>query len=632
MATRTTPATLGGLPVQIDYTARDYEAIRAEMLNLATRIMPEWTDRQPSDIGVTLVEAMSYVADILSYQLDRVQNESYLATAQTREAVVNMLRLIGYELQPASPASVSMLIKTNLDNVVLPAGFTVRTRGDSITAALSYELIESVQLGVAGYYCVSSQTQRAKRRFGPTPLNDDRLVFYAGRRVADAVGVSNGLPDQSFILPQSPVCIGGDEQAITLLVGSEVWEGRTSFIGTDPTDKVFIYRFLSTQEVLVTFGDGVNGAIPINGDTIIAQYRIEGGSIGNRAGVGAIALSDSVAGVEFVYNLEQPTGGTDPESLASAKKRGPLSLRAMDRCVTLGDFETMAAMTPGVGVRAARAARGDDPLEVVVYVAAQGDNPIPTGRWFSDMNAGYGALGVVGRWLSVRKPVPTLLSVEAPTPIEPYLEATVYVYPNIITSRVQTSVDAALQALFNQITDEFGEGVPLSAVIQAIENTRGVDYLNVQAFHRVPSARLINGSEDAFSAGAVIVTGLNVQTRAETYDIEFISSTRYLLRRADRSYVSGSNGVRRVFTTNINEVVSDYNLGATDVEASRYELFSLFVSTGVPLPTTSSVWRFSVDDYLGNINAHPYEIVVAPVMGDGRLDPSTIRLTYIGGI
>lgn len=632
MATRTTPMTLGGLPVQIDYTARDYEAIRAEMLTLASRILPEWTDRQPSDIGVTLVEAMAYVSDILSYQLDRVQNESYLASAQTREAVVAMLRLIGYELKPASPASVSMLIKTNADNVVLPAGFRVSTRSDANTAALSYELIEAVQLGVAGYYCVSTEAQRAKRRFGPTPLTDDRLVFYAGRRVTDAVGVSSGVADQSFILPQYPVCVGGDQSAIDLLVGDEVWEARTSFIGTDPTDKVFVYRFLSTQEVIINFGDGVNGAIPANGDTIIAQYRIDGGAGGNRAGVGSINTSDSVSGVEFVYNLQQPAGGTDPESLASAKKRGPLSLRAMDRCVTLGDFETMAVMTPQVGLRAARAAQGEDRLEVVVYVAAQGDNPIPTGRWFSDLEAGYGALGAVGRWLSVRKPVPTKLSVEAPTPIEPYLEASVFVHPNIITSRVQASVDSALQALFNKITDEFGEGVPLSAVVQAIENTRGVDYVNVQAFHRIPSARLINGSEDAFNAGGVIITGLNVQTRAETYDVEFISPSRYFLRRANRSYVSDENGDRRTFSVNINETVSDYNLTATDVEAARYELFNIFVSTSFPTVTSSTVWRFSVDDYLGNISARPYEIVVAPTMGDGRLDPETIRITYIGGI
>ena len=78
MPLRNQPTSLGGLPIQIDYTTRDFDAIRNEMLTLANKLTPEWTDREPGDIGVTLIESMAYISDILSYQLDRVQNESYI--------------------------------------------------------------------------------------------------------------------------------------------------------------------------------------------------------------------------------------------------------------------------------------------------------------------------------------------------------------------------------------------------------------------------------------------------------------------------------------------------------------------------------------------------------------------------
>ena len=67
MPLRKRPTSLGGLPIQIDYSARDYDAFLQEMLFMTTQLTPEWTDKEPGDIGVTLLESVAYVADILSY-------------------------------------------------------------------------------------------------------------------------------------------------------------------------------------------------------------------------------------------------------------------------------------------------------------------------------------------------------------------------------------------------------------------------------------------------------------------------------------------------------------------------------------------------------------------------------------
>lgn len=634
MPLRNQTTSLGGLPIQIDYTARDYEAIRAELLKLATVLTPEWTDREPGDIGVTIIEAMSYVSDILSYQLDRVQNESYLASAQTREAVVDTLRLIGYELAPATPATVAMVVRTNIDGVTLPEGFTVKTEATNQLDALEYQLNEDVQLDVAGLYCVAYEQSKVARVFGEPSAIDDRLIFTAGKQVTDGVGVSNGNPDQVFLLPSSPVCLGiGGSESIKVSVNGDIYEARTSFVGTEPTDAVFVYRFLDTQEVLIKFGDGVNGKIPPMNGVIIATYRTGGGEETNRAGIGSITEFDNIEGVVEVYNVSQPSGGSDPEDINTAKKRGPLTLRALDRCVTLEDFETMSLQTPGRGVRTARAVQGDSPLDVEVYVATEGDNPIPDGRWFPSLQNGYGTLGAVGRWLNQKKPVPTRLSVLKPTAVNPYLEATIYVYPNLLRQTVEFDVDQALQVLFNQVTEDFGEGIPMSSVIQSIENTRGVDYVNVTAFHRLPKMRFITGNEDAFDAATLNITDITSQMRREVYTIEWQNANTYQLRRdSDGGLVTDSNGVVEQYLTEASYLIANHNPSPSDNQPSQEYQFNIAVSVGVITPNYGDTWQFSVDNYLGNIEARPHEIVVAPLQNDGRLNSSQFSLTYQGGI
>lgn len=632
MPLRNQPTSLGGLPIQIDYTTRDFDAIRNEMLTLANRLTPEWTDREPGDIGVTIIEAMAYISDVLSYQLDRAQNESYLASAQTREAVVDLLRLIGYELSPASPATVAMVIRTNEDDVTLPAGFTVRTQANAQTSALQYQLKEAVTLPLAGLYCVSYEQSKVTRIFNENSATNDGLIFVAGRQVLEGVGVSDGTQNQTFLLGDSPVCLSADGAAsISITVNGDLYESRTSFIGTEPSDLVFTYKFLSTQEVIITFGDGVNGAIPPSNATILASYRVDGGQETNRAGVGSITQFDTIAGVVSVYNVNQPSGGSDPENILSAKKNGPLSLRALDRCVTLEDFETMARLTPGGAIRSARAVQGESPLTVDVYIASEGDNPVPSGRWYPSLQNGYGLIGAVGRWLNQKKPVPTRLNVLAPTAINPYFEAIVYVYPNLLRQTVEFDVDVSLQTLFNQITNDFGEGVPLSAIMQAIENTRGVDYVDVLASHRLPSMRFISGDLDAFDGASLTISGLNEQTQKNKYRIEWLNGAQYRLKVGDR-FITDENGNISSFLTGQSHLISLYNENSVDNEAARFDQFRIFIDVGATTPNFQDTWAFSVDDYLGNIEAEAYEIIVAPIQNDGRVSRDQFVLTFTGGI
>jgi hypothetical protein len=83
-------------PPDIDYLAKDYASFRRVMLDRLALSMPQWTERNPADLGVALVEALAYTADQLSYQQDAVATEAYLGTARQRVSVRRHARVMDY--------------------------------------------------------------------------------------------------------------------------------------------------------------------------------------------------------------------------------------------------------------------------------------------------------------------------------------------------------------------------------------------------------------------------------------------------------------------------------------------------------------------------------------------------------
>lgn len=89
---------------EINYLARDYASFRQMMLDRIAVLTPRWTERNPADLGIALVEALAYVADYLSYEQDAIATEAYLRTARRRVSVKRHARLIDYVVHDGSNA------------------------------------------------------------------------------------------------------------------------------------------------------------------------------------------------------------------------------------------------------------------------------------------------------------------------------------------------------------------------------------------------------------------------------------------------------------------------------------------------------------------------------------------------
>ena len=139
---------------EIDYLAKDYASFRRLMLDRMALLMPEWRERNPADLGVTLVETLAYVGDYLSYQQDAVATEAYLGTARRRVSVRRHARLVDYSMHDGCNARAWVQVQVNSDVFLMAAGTQLFTRipgeppalpDDPVVKAEAHEIFETME-------------------------------------------------------------------------------------------------------------------------------------------------------------------------------------------------------------------------------------------------------------------------------------------------------------------------------------------------------------------------------------------------------------------------------------------------------------------------------------------------------
>ena len=84
--------------VPINYTNREFEGIRQDLLELAERLYPDsFQDFSEASFGSLMIDSVAYVGDQLSFYMDYNINESFLDTAYQYNNVLRMGRTMGYK-------------------------------------------------------------------------------------------------------------------------------------------------------------------------------------------------------------------------------------------------------------------------------------------------------------------------------------------------------------------------------------------------------------------------------------------------------------------------------------------------------------------------------------------------------
>ncbi|MHC3474709.1 putative baseplate assembly protein [Streptomyces sp. 7R007] len=107
----------------VDYTARDYDTLRKLLLDRLALTTPDWAERNPADLGTTLVELLAHTGDQISYQQDAVATEAYLDTARRRVSVRRHVKLIDYAMHDGCTARAYVTVETADDTTLAPGTF-----------------------------------------------------------------------------------------------------------------------------------------------------------------------------------------------------------------------------------------------------------------------------------------------------------------------------------------------------------------------------------------------------------------------------------------------------------------------------------------------------------------------------
>ena len=179
---------------------------------------------------------------------------------------------------------------------------------------------------------------------------------------AEPLTSGDGTPDQQRRLGRAPVLPGSviitgipatagstarewQEIDDILAAGPEISVHDAPVARPGPTD-VFS---LDAEAGVVSFGDGLTGRRPEQGEALYASYGWSNGAAGN-VGAGALKAGPLLLPGISATNPLPMAGGADSESIAAAEKHIPRIIQHRDRLVTAADFRSIAWRTPGVAI------------------------------------------------------------------------------------------------------------------------------------------------------------------------------------------------------------------------------------------------------------------------------------------
>ncbi len=340
-----------------------------------------------------------------------------------------------------------------------------------------------------------------------------------GETRSETLGSGNAsLSLQAFTLKQPPLTYvssttpEGAASTLEVYVNDLRWHETDSLAGQSPYARLFVTKTDDEAKTTVIFGNGKEGArLPSGQENIKARYRNGIGKAGNVGGGQISLLVARPLGVKAVINPLPATGGSDRETRDQARANAPLALKALDRLVSVKDYEDFARLFAGIGKASAQELTDGQRRLVHVTIAGADDIPIDeTSDLFQNLRQALLDAGDPNQpiQLAIRELVFVVIS------------ANIRLLPDYLWEPVVTSVRAALLDTFSFTRRQLGQPIYLSEVISCIQAVRGVDYVDVDYLRSVPEKE--NGVWNSDSPRPLV--SLDTITRLLTDDPDTDSS------------------------------------------------------------------------------------------------------------
>lgn len=450
-----------------DFASRDYENIRRDLLLRAERLIPEWTDRDPSDFTMLLVDLWAYMGDILHYYIDRAAGESFIDTATQRESILAISNLFDYTPRTRTPARVTVYVSnSSTASVTIPAGTIFIGEGESS----NYE-----------YYSLSNAIAQAGQTvsiqcYEGIQYSNETLTNSATGQVGQVYTISN-----SKVIPSSVRVFVYEDG-----VNPTEWT-RVQNINTIPTS-VSGFSTYTTPEgyTAVRFGNRISGRVPPVGVKITVSYNSTNGQNGNIGQNKIVGFKFNTFNGLAVTSSTLGVGGSDGESLDSIKRSIKSAIQTQSRAVTLQDYVDLSLQLDGVYKAVASytpgTTGGSVSVHTIPYIADYQNYTSNTITIDSSVAANVTNVLTQLSMLGITVTTPTTITVRPKS-----IDGTIYVTNGYEAASVKRLVEDAIDGIFTISNLEFGKDIRIGDVYRIVHSIEGVDYATLTVTGTTPS-------------------------------------------------------------------------------------------------------------------------------------------------
>lgn len=563
----------------VGYLSRSYKSIKSSLINRMKILVTEITDYSESNVFVIIISSFAGLVEQLNYYIDNVARESFLTTARRYSSMVKLTRLIDYRIKAKISSTVDLKI-TAVDSSGDPVNLTTDDYTfDTGIIVKDEDGVEFITQAKATIFLGTSSVTIPARQ-GVKVTNEN-------------IGTTTSSANQVFQLDDD-YC----HDTLQVTINAETWELVDTFAFSGPTDKHFIVEVNQDKEAWIKFGDNVNGAIPGTGQVVYATYFKSKGINGN---VEADTLTifdlttkpDPTGWSEIddfeVINPVAASGGKNEEGIEDIRAKAPLSLRTLDRAVTLQDCIDTALLVPGVGKVAVE--YNDNYKRLDIYVS-----PSEGGT------ASSGLLSDVEDYFIKKKLLTTAINALATGQTLLVLKITATVKFRRNVTQAENDIKTALEENFGYNNSDINRKIRKSDIIAVIDNLDKIDYVTLDILSTKPYPRILTGTNslennwnpEVLAASSVI----------SNWRISITSSTKALVHRQDSGSGEVYDGELTYATTEGGSVLYTSSNGAI-----QFKIWGTF--------SVGDRWIFTTYPYNDELEFEDYTI---PIYSESELD------------
>ena len=290
-------------------------------------------DFEGSNINV-LLDVLSYNTSLNNYYINMLSNEMFLDTAQERDSILAHIKELNYVPRSVHSAVAYVNIEIQPDDAPSSISIPKWTIFNSTVDGKSLKFSTQEDLIIKPTVNTSSNT---------TTYAVSNVAIYEGAIVEEfaiadnsnnfTVDISNKNIDTRHLV------VSVKDSATAANSTYSDWEKKETLFGINATSNVYFTEPQIGDKFKLTFGDGIFGRKPIQGNVLKIKYRNASGTAGNNAK--KFTNQSNIQGYSkiIINTVTNSSGGQAAETVEEIRFNAPKAFQVQERAVTKDDYK-----------------------------------------------------------------------------------------------------------------------------------------------------------------------------------------------------------------------------------------------------------------------------------------------------